>query len=376
MVKKPKKKIALIGPTDPYRGGVAQYTTQLHRALRDRSELTTISFKRQYPTWLYPSKTYTEPSPSELNEEGVEYLIDAYNPLSWRRAADMIVRNECSLVILDWWTLFWQPGFVYIVRRLRKKGVKTVYLCHNIKDHKTGGFMGFIDSLATKLSEWMFKQADAYIVQSSEHKVLVKNLCPQAEVILCIPPIYSQFPVATKSLPKRGRLELLFFGFIRPYKGLEVLMKALAELNDHEVYLTVVGEPWGRLDEVRRRLLEFGVPNVQFELRYVDDHEAANYFKRADIVVLPYLSATGSAVVALAYNYGKPVIATSVGGLKDAVINEQTGWLIKEGSSEALVDIVGRLGRREANLLEPMIESFCKKHSWDGMAKRILKELT
>ncbi len=358
-----KQRIALLGPVLPFRGGIAQYTTQLHQALSEDVDLLTISFKRQYPKWLYPGSSDKDPdAPSKIT--GVHYDIDVYNPLSWRRAASDIAKQQCDLVILDWWTIFWQPGFAYIAHRLRKKGIKTAFLCHNLFDHDAKG-------IKRRMSELFLKQADAYIVQSSEQQALLHQVKPKAKSLLNIHPIYTRFEPAKRPLPKRGRLELLFFGFIRPYKGLDTLMAALAELKDSEVYVTVVGEPWIDATELRQKLQANGVPNLELRLEYVNDAEAANYFARADAAVLPYTSATGSGVVALAYNYGKPVIASSVGGLKDAVVDGKTGVLVPANDATALAAVIASARRDNLTAMKPAIEAFCLEHSWQNMSKKI-----
>lgn len=357
--------IALIGPVAPLRGGIAQYTTQLHEALGSVSELQTVSFKRQYPGWLYPGASEKAPDgPQQV--PGVRYELDVYNPFTWRRAADRIAKNGCDVAILDWWTLFWQPGFAYIARRLRRRGVKTVFLCHNLFDHDAHG-------LKRRLSELLLKQADAYIVQAAEQQALLAQIKPDAPSLLRIHPIYTRFPEPTRQLPRRGRLELLFFGFIRPYKGLDLLVQALARLHDSEVYLTVVGEPWKDADRLKQELLGAGVPNLELHLEYVTDAEAADYFVRADAVMLPYRSATGSGVVAVAYHYGKPVVATRVGGLQDAVWDGRTGFLVAPDSPDALAEAVRGLDRGQLTAMQPAIEQFCSENSWEAMAAAICK---
>lgn len=369
-----RKKVALIGPVAPFRGGVAQYTTQLHEALSTQADLTTISFKRQYPQWLYPGNGDRDDSMKSI--QGVRYIIDVYNPLSWRKAANEIAKEGCEVAVLDWWTLFWQPGFAYIARRLRKKGVKTVFLCHNLVNHKTGGLMGLIDKVMYPTVLWMLKQSDGYILQSSDQVSFIKELKPNAQILKRIHPIYDRFPAVKNPKKPRGKLDLLFFGFIRPYKGLPFLMEALKQLDDKDIYLTVVGESWQDADETRQELEAYNLPNLELNLAYADDEKVGEYITRSDAVVLPYLSATGSGVVAVAYNYGTPVIATKVGGLKDAVIDEKTGWLVGPEDSSALAKKISDISRVVCQKMAPNIANFCKENSWDSMAQAILHEFT
>ncbi len=359
-----KYKIALVGPIAPFRGGIAKYNTQLHAALDKQSELLTVSFKRQYPSWLYPGESDLDPSGQKLDT--VAYLIDIYSPLSLKKATDLIIRAGCQAAVLNWWTLIWQPGMVYIMRRLQRHGVKTILLCHNIYDHDAS-------MIKRKASIALIKQADAYVVQSTDEAELMKDIKPSAEIINTKSTlIFDDYPEPSKVLKKRGRLELLFFGFIRPYKGLDVLIEALERLDDTEVYVTVVGEIWSGKEELIKKIKAAGLKNVELHLKYVNDEEAANYFARADVIVLPYKSATGSAVAPLAFRYSKPVLATRVGVLKEIVIPGETGWLIEPDSVTSLTKAIKSIQREDAKRLEPSVRAFRDKNSWDSFAKQLI----
>jgi glycosyltransferase involved in cell wall biosynthesis len=360
-----KPSLALVGPISPWRGGIAQYTTQLHEALEKQTEVRTLSFKKMYPKLLYPGKSNVEPGMEGFRMPAVNYKLNIYSPLSWRKAANTIINSGCEVAILTWWTLIWQPGLAYMARRLRRHGVKVIFLCHNLFDHDAKG-------LKRKLSENLLSQADAYIVHATEEKAMLASIRPTAPVLQRILPVYGRFPEPIKKLKKRGRLELLFFGFIRPYKGLDVLVEALAKLRDEEIYLTVVGEAWGDVDALRQRLQGLGAPNIELRFEYVDEQEAANYFARADVVVLPYRSATGSAVLSLAYHYRKPVLATRVGGLPDGVIEGKTGWLVPPNNPKALASALTNISRKQAIALTRGIEVFCKNNSWEAFAEALL----
>jgi glycosyltransferase involved in cell wall biosynthesis len=221
------------------------------------------------------------------------------------------------------------------------------------------------------LSRLLLTQADAYIVHSAAAKAALNKVNSKAPVLQRPHPIYTQFPEPNKKLQKRGRLELLFFGIVRPYKGLDLLVQALAQLQDKEVYLTVAGEAWGGIAALKQQLLATGAPNLELHFEYIDDATAANYFARADVVVLPYRSATGSGVLALAYHYGKPALATRVGGLADGVVDGKTGWLVAPDSPDALAQAIASIKRANLAAMEGPIKDFCKENSWDNMAREI-----
>lgn len=358
-----KKNIVLVGPLRPFRGGVAQYNEQLARNISDYCKLSRVSFKRLYPAFLYPGKSDKEPG---AQAQGSQYanIIDAYWPPSLKKAASFIIQQKPDIVIVTWWTLFWQPGLAYLAQKLRKNGIKVVYICHNVFDHDASKTVQF-------LSKRFLAYADGYIVHSSDEKKRLKYLYPGAKVLNTNTlPVSTDFPKAEGCLSKRGKLELLFFGFIRPYKGLDVLLDAMSRLtNEHEVYLTIVGEIWGDKEAIKQKVIALGGEYVELHDEYVSSEQAAEYFSRADVVVLPYKSATGSAVAAQAFFYGKPILGTSVSGIRDVVKEGRTGWLVNPNSSEELADTITKLTRANTTKTKPHIQEFNKNHSWAATAK-------
>lgn len=358
-------RIALIGPVFPYRGGIAQYTTELSRALHPGCRLRTISFSRQYPAWLYPGKSDREPGTEDASEPDVEYLLDGINPLTWLSTARSISERGCDLAIINWWTLFWAPAFAIIAHMLRKRGVPVLFICHNLFDHDSG-------LIKRALSARLLAPANAYLVHAKALAARLHAMFPDKPVLTHPHPTHDRFPPVATKLPKRGRLELLFFGFIRPYKGLDTLIDALAKLGDKEIFLTVVGEPWCPPNELRSSVEASGAPNIELHLDYVDAVQAANFFERADLVVLPYRAATGSAVAAVAYRYERPLLATRVGGLPDVIEEGNTGFLIDPDSPEALAE---RLRTLHRSALENMHQNICvykQRFTWTSLADTLL----
>lgn len=358
-------RIALIGPVLPFRGGIAQYTTQLHRTLARKCALLTISYHRQYPAWLYPGKSDREPDKASCREPGVEYILDALDPLSWWRVVRAVTANGCDLAAFDWWTLFWAPAVALMARSLSRRGVRVVFLCHNLFDHDSG-------PIKRKFAKLLLSPADAYLVHSTEQKKSLESGFPGKAVVMHPIPPYDQFPPPSIKLPKRGRLELLFFGFIRPYKGLDVLIDAIAMLRDTRVYLTVVGEPWCSPEELRKRIEVAQVPNIDLHLDYVDDQTAANFFSRTDLVVLPYLSASGSAVAAMAFHYECPILATRTGAFPDVIDEGKTGFLVDPGSPEQLANCLRSITRERLALLKPNINASRDRFTWDSLANALI----
>jgi glycosyltransferase involved in cell wall biosynthesis len=148
----------------------------------------------------------------------------------------------------------------------------------------------------------------------------------------------------------------------------------MQKLNDTGIHLTIAGEVWGKSNEeqLAKKIEKIKNVNIEYSFEYVDEKQAANYFERADVVVLPYLSATGSGVITLAYHYRKPVIASAVGGLPDVVVDKKTGWLTPPNAPEKLAQTIKNIDRKKTVSMQPAIKKFCQENSWDNMATAII----
>ena len=362
-LQKSSGRIAVVGPVLPYRGGIAQYNSLLIRALAtSNQDACYFSFSRQYPQWLYPGGGDRDPSHENHIEAGVCYSIDSMNPLTWWKTALDIARRKPDLVAFHWWTIFWAPCFMTMIQSLKHRDFRVALICHNLVDHEASG-------MKAAISRRVLAMADAYLVHSSEHADILRRQWPGKAVAHHPIPVYGHYPSARGTLIKRGRIELLFFGFIRPYKGLDILFDALKILSDREVYLTVIGEHWGNPSALIADSANF--PNVELHLTYMNDAEAAEYFARADFVVLPYRSATPSAVASLAFHYDKPIIASRVAGLLDVVMEGQTGILVPPRDSKTLANVIGKLDRSEARRLAAGVSQYKQTHGWDSLCSAL-----
>ena len=357
-----RRRIIVVGPMPPFRGGIAHHTTTLCKVLVKSADLLAISFTRQYPRFLFPGESDQEPDGVRLDEPYVRYLIDSLNPLTWRAALRVILSASPEIVLFPWWTVYWVPCFWYLARGCRRANIHVRILCHNVVDHETVAWK-------RALTKVFLKQGQSFLVQSPEEEKRLKNFLPGAKVFMHPHPIYERFPSPEGKLPRRADLELLFFGFVRPYKGLDVLIDALGLLRNKSVHLTVVGEFWGGRKELEGQIQQLGLQNrVELVPRYVTDQETAEYFARADVLVLPYRSATGSGVLGIAYYYGKPVIVSRVGGLADMVEENQTGLIVPPGSPEALAEAISSITAETATRMAPAIDRLAKTMTWESLA--------
>jgi glycosyltransferase involved in cell wall biosynthesis len=367
-------RIALIGPTYPFRGGISHYTTLLYRHLKARHPVLFISFKRQYPRFLFPGRTDRDPSGEKICGDRVLRLIDPMNPFTWVRAASEIIRFKAELVILPWWVAFWSPQFwtiATLVRHVSK--AKILYLCHNVVAHESGR----IDRVLTKR---VLRTGDFFVVHSEEERQRLLGMFPAATVRRNPHPTYEVFnyrSVASEPVRKEYGLKgnvILFFGFVREYKGLRYLIEAMPQVRKEvEATLLVVGEFWkdkGKyLRLIKERNLESAIVVVD---RYVPNEEIGRYFSVADLVVQPYLSATGSGVIQTAFGFNKPVVATRVGSLPEMVTEGKTGFLVPPRNPDELARAVVRFFREnKAGAFREHIERERHRFSWERMVETI-----
>jgi glycosyltransferase involved in cell wall biosynthesis len=359
-------RLVIIGPVAPFRGGIAHHTTRLANALAGIADTRVISYSRLYPRWLYPGKTQVEESRLTLTPPA-DFLLDSIGPLTWRGAVARIEARDPACVIIPWWTFFLAPCTRYLARRLGARDIPVLFLCHNVVDHETAGWK-------RRVARMVLRHGAGFAVQTREEEGKLRRMLGDVDVSYHPHPVYDHFPPAKGLLLRRASLELLYYGFIRPYKGLDVLLDALSGLDDLSVHLSIVGEPWGDDEGVwRRRIDDAGIGDrVEFVPRYVTDEETAEYFARADAIVLPYRSATGTGVIAAAYHYRKPVIASYVGGLRDVVTDGKTGLLVPPGDPIALQAAIRRFAGAGIPGVAANIDRAAADMTWGHLAEQLL----
>jgi glycosyltransferase involved in cell wall biosynthesis len=368
--------IVIVGPAYPFRGGIAHHTGLLSRALSKHHSVEIITFKRQYPRLLFPGKSQEEGG-GELFRVVAEPLLDSINPFNWLRVASEIRRRRPDLLIIPYSIPFLAPCYGTLAALTGwRRPTRVLYLCHNIIPHER--HIG-----DTLLTQWAFAFGDRFLVQSSEVRHDLLQLRPRARVALAYLPVYDLFGrgvnkrAARKRLGIRQSKVLLFFGYIRPYKGLRILLDALHLLQENRgmrnLLLLVVGEFYEDQKPYHEQVERLGLSEcVRFVPRYVPQNDVGVYFGAADVAVLPYISATQSAIVQVAYNFDKPVIATDVGGLGEIVQEGRTGFIVRPNDPCAFGDAIRRFytGRCEKPFSRN-VHREKQKYSWEAMVEAI-----
>ena len=371
-------RVALVGPVHPWRGGIAQYLGLLGEALMPHAEVRGVTFTRQYPGFLFPGESQRDPE-APPPHFAVTPLLDSIGPGSWRRAAAHLEAFAPGLVILKWWIPFFGPAFASAVGPLRRRGTRVALVCDNLIPHERRPF-----DLA--FTRWMLRNSDGYLVMSQSVERDLDTLKPGAPRRRVLHPLYAQFDrgrwtreSARKALNLDGEVAV-FFGYVRRYKGLDTLLDAWpAVRRERPATLVVAGEFYEDAAPYRERVARANAGAAGEALpvrlidRYLPDDQVEALFKAADVVVLPYRSATQSGVTHVAYALGKPVITTDVGGLAETVRPGETGLVVPPENPEALAAAIVRffaegLGPR----LAAGVEALRQAHSWETLAGEVL----
>ena len=326
-------RITIVGPAYPLRGGIAHHVYSLHRALAERGHaVQVISFSRLYPGFLFPGKTSVDSSRVTL-DAGALPLLDSTSPLTWLRAFRTIKAFAPDAVVIEWWHPFFAPLVGILGRLLKKTRARVIIECHNIFPHERM-------PLDRSLASFALRPADRFITHSQSDRKELLALLPGRRVEVAALPSPEVFRKPGSSA--RGGRTLLFFGIVRKYKGLDVLLAATAKARARvDCRLIVAGEFYDPVDKYRKLIDDYNLSeHVTLENFYVPNEEVAELFARADALVLPYLSATQSGVAQVALANGLPIIASRTGGLSEVVADGVNGLLVPPGDSDALAQAI------------------------------------
>ena len=340
-------RVALLGPTHPYRGGIAHYTTLLARALAARHDVSIVSFSRLYPGFLFPGTTQFDSSEEAiLPPVTPERLLDSVAPWTWNITGRRLRAIAPDVLIVPWWHPFFGPSLGRAARVARPRGAKApkrVFLCHNVEPHEP-------TPVDRALASYGLGAADGFLVHARAEADRLRGRLRGRPVRVHPHPSYEIFSARRPSreeararLGAEGRV-ILFFGYVRAYKGLADLLAALAIARpDAWDLLYVVGEFYEPRERYEAALQHPALRGkVRVVDRYVANEEVAAYVAAADVVALPYRTATGSGIAQVAFGGGAPVIATRAGGLEEVVEEGITGLLVSPSNPDELARAIER----------------------------------
>lgn len=368
------EKVFIIGPAHPLRGGLASFNERLARAFQQQGVNVTIyTFSLQYPNFLFPGTTQysSEPAPKDLS---IRVLINSVNPFNWIKVGWIMRQEQPDIVVVRYWLPFMGPALGTILRILRSnKKTRIVTIADNVIPHEKR--IG--DIIFTK---YFLQPVHAFVTMSEKvmHDLRSFTQKPAQQVVH---PLYDNFGEAVSVETARDHLKLplqakivLFFGFIRAYKGLDLLLEATALLKKSSaepIYVLVAGEFYEDRTKYDELIHTLGIQDRLFlRTEFIADSEVKFYLSAADFVIQPYKHATQSGVTPLSYHFEKPMLVTNVGGLPDLVPHQKVGWIV-EPNALAIANGIESLYQLGVAHFLPHLRHEKKKYSWEVLANTI-----
>ena len=372
----------MISPSKKYLGGIYHYTIKTALELKKYRNVKVISFKKQYPKFLYPGNPKEE-NLVGLNIEDEYAILKWYDYFSWKNAFE-IVKNHVNLIYIPWWTIYLAIPFLFLAKMSKKHGIKVIIEFHNLFDHDAGKIKKILSSIAIKR---IANYSDLCIVHTKENSTKLKNIVKNDvnSIILPLGPLNDLKHLENPNeiyelynLDKKKKY-ILMFGVVRKYKGLEYAIKAMKFLNktDYTDYqLLVVGEIWINLRQEKGLIYKYGLENkIIFIDKFIPDGHILPFFKIAEIIIYPYSSATQSGSLNFAFSATKPIIATTVGGFKEILKDQVNGLLIPPKDPHKLANAILKLIENQElakKIAENGYKYFQNNFSWNIIIKKML----
>jgi glycosyltransferase involved in cell wall biosynthesis len=368
---KSHKKITFFSVLPPFRGGIAQFSQELRKSLSERTEVSAFTFKRQYPDFLFPGQSQFEDGSRDFD---MPRIASTFRPWSYLRALRAFRRDNGSVFITNYWMTFFGPMMGFWARFLPKSTVKLA-LIHNLIPHEKRFFDG-------PFNRFFLKPYDGFIVLSEAVKQDVLMFCPDARVTVLPHPSYQQYGKCVPKAEAQQKLgldptkkTLLFFGLIRPYKGLSLLLEAFSSLDD-SYQIIIAGEVYGDRSNYDALMGKSRNTNIHFHDQFIPNERVQDYFSCADLCVLPYLSATQSGIKAMCDAFSLPTLVSKAGGLSEEIQEGVNGFILEGLNPEGLMKKIQEVCTESA--LYPVVQCLeenlkSKENEWGDFAEAVLK---
>lgn len=370
-------RIAIIGPAYPFRGGIAAFTERLARALQEAGhEVKIYTFVFQYPNFLFPGKTQyaTDPPPEQLD---IEACIHSMNPANWYRVGRRMRREAYDQIICAFWLPFFGPCFGTLLRQAKTPKTEVIGLIHNMIPHEARpGDRPF--------TRYFVKPVDRYLALSKSVLADIEQFDSKAPKTYAPHPLYDHYGAPLErqealqwlGLDPKSRY-MLFFGLIRDYKGLDLLLEAFADerFREKNIHLLIAGEYY--TDRQPYDVLLAAHPQgerIHQVAQFIPNEEVRYYFSAADLVVQPYRHATQSGITQIAYHFNKPMVVTRVGGLPELCPDGKVGYVVDPEPRAIAEGILRFFEHTDAAVMSRAVAEEKKRYSWEGFVGGIISK--
>ncbi len=371
-------KIVIVGSAHPYRGGLASFNERLAKEfVAEGHDVEIVTFTLQYPSFLFPGKTqFTDsPKPAQLD---IVRRINSTNPFNWMKVGREIRDKNADLVIFCYWMSFMAPSFGKIARIVHRNGkTKCIALVHNMIPHE----QNILDKI---LPPYFVKSMDGFFALSKSVADDINHFDKHNKPKTFSPhPIYDHYGIRldrNEALQQLGLDQnckyILFFGLVRAYKGLDLLLQAFADtrIKDSNIKLIVAGEFYQDENIYRKQISELGIEDkIIIHNEFIPDDKVNLYFSAADIIAQTYKSATQSGVTQIAFHFEKPMLVTNVGGLGEIVINNKSGYVVEPNAQEIADALDDFFANSRSEEFEDGVRHEKSKYAWSIMTEKIIE---
>lgn len=362
-------KLSIISPFPPIKGGISKETELLYLILKDSYDINIFSYNKLYPSILYPTKNQTDKAADSYQKnKKIDYSININNPLTWYKTSKRIIDLKSTHAILRFWNPFFIPLYLFLINRIKNgnKNIKILCICDNIYPHERI----FFDK---KIIKYFFTKIDHFLVMSEDSKNKLQSIInSKQKIVKSFLPLKFSYKHKISKIDalnalniKKTKLVLLFFGFIRDYKGLDLLLNALGLVKDLDIKLIIAGQSISKtskyLDIIKEKKIN---DKVLWHNKYIPESDVGTYFSACDVVVLPHLKISQSGIIPLAYEFKKFVIASDIISFKEHIDDSKTGYLFEKNNYFSLKDKIERIyNNYNFSKVENNIVSYSKKYS-------------
>lgn len=364
-------KVVFFSALPPFRGGIADFSELLVLAMEKDCDINAFTFKSQYPKLLFPGKTQLK---TNKGQKSYPRIVSGFNPFTYLHATKQLKQSSPTIFITNYWMTFFAPMNIFFSKFLNKNCIK-IAIIHNLIPHEKRFFDSFFNL-------FFLRSFDGFVVMSDTVKNQLLSMKPEAKLCFLKHPAYNQFgekikrELATTSIGLDPTKKiLLFFGLIREYKGLDLLIRAFSSL-DESYSLVIAGEIYGNENTYTDFIKDSKNQNILFFNKYIDDQDVKLYFSAADLCILPYKSATQSGIQAIANSFNLPVLISNVGGLADEIIDFKNGFVLDNLNPENItkkienIFTLGLLSKVRQNL---STANYKKTTTWTDFSQSVLE---